>query len=487
MRNTIVSTLLFVVLTSIAGSTFAEDLSLDRYYYTPDIQEMQVTLIWDANRGASYKIVLQDQPNGKIFISHQIFLKENKSKYTASFNLKNLDIGRYIISAHLLNSKNQELNSIHRVFFKKKVGSKFSPSAHPKISIRPDGILLLDGKPFCPFFASSTDFDSPLAKNSFNVRYGQQALVSKPLERLRTGLPWITKEDGKAFIDMPEEKELYQRVRDAIITQKSNPMLLCWFLKYEAYIPMYRGKTKPDRVRLDNVAELKKINQFIKSLDPDHPTTIQIDNPFKIEAYKDIADILEISYGGLSSYAKDPIPGLARNVDNLKATLQGKPFFFWIGSSIPEEKYRTAENIRCASYLSLMHGAAGITFHMGHNGIPLASTRHWSVYPGLAAEIEELFPILTTLPQHREHGIRPLNSEIDYCVREYNNRLYLISVNTSDKLVNATMQIEDGSVVPKRVKVLFENRYIELDGNQFTDNFTAYEPHVYEILPPKKN
>ena len=467
-------------------SVRGDDIQPDRYYYTRDVGAAEVSLTWDSGRGSRCRLAIEDRPNGAVSAAGEVALVTGTSAYRTSLALADLETGRHMVSAYLEDDAGTTLYAMHRVIFKTAVGSTFALPGAPRIDVRGDGIILLNDEPFCPFFASPSDFDSPLAAHSFNVRYGKEALLPRPLERLSVGLPWVTREDGMTFIDMPEEEELLRLVLDEVMAQKSNPLLLCWFLKYEAQIPMLRGESGSGRVRLDNVAELTKIHRFIKAIDPHHLTSVQIDKPFLIEEYKEIADIFEISYGGISSYAQDPIPHLARNVSDLKATLEGRPFFFWLGGSIPNADCRSAENIRGAVYLALMHGAAGIVFNMGHGSIPLSATRHWSVYPGLAAEIEQFFPILASLPRPREYGIRPLEPEIDYCVRTGNGRIYLFAVNTSDNLVQATVQIEDPSIVPDQVDLLFENRTVKFEGNRFTDTFTAYEPHVYAIPLPQE-
>jgi hypothetical protein len=123
---------------------------------------------------------------------------------------------------------------------------------------------------------------------------------------------------------------------------------------------------------------------------------------------------------------------------------------------------------------------------MGHGGIPLSSTRHWSVYSGLSREIEELFSILTTPQKGHKTKISVNPPEIDYCVREYNDRLYLIAVNTLYRSVNAEISLADHSTIAKQVKLLFENREIKFEGNSFSDEFTALEPHIYELSPAKR-
>jgi hypothetical protein len=132
-----------------------------------------------------------------------------------------------------------------------------------------------------------------------------------------------------------------------------------------------------------------------------------------------------------------------------------------------------------------MHGAAGIIYHMGHLGIAPSYTRHWSVYSGLSREVAGLFPIISEPQQSSVPEITVIPESTDYCVRRYKGKVYLIAVNTSDRLVHATFSIADPSLISKRVKVLFENREIAPEENKFTDAFTAFEPHVYELLPVK--
>ena len=73
------------------------------------------------------------------------------------------------------------------------------------------------------------------------------------------------------------------------------------------------------------------------------------------------------------------------------------------------------------------------------------------------------------------------NKSIDIAVRTHEGTLYVIAVNTSDSPVRATISIADRAMIPKRVKLLFENREITPKGNGFTDTFTPFEPHVYKL------
>lgn len=237
----------------------------------------------------------------------------------------------------------------------------------------------------------------------------------------------------------------------------------------------------PEQRSYPFVTELRKANDYIKSLDKNHLTAFEVDvNDLKtLAAYKDCSDIIEVVS---CSYAKDLIPELANNVEKIRCALgDSKPFLFWIGSSVPAEEKRNAEVIRCAVYLALMHGAKGLVFHTGYKGIKAASTRHWSVYRGLAREVEALFPILLEPVPTAAACVTVDSPDIDFCLREFHGRTYLIACNTREGTIPAAFRCaawpSDGVV-----KLPFENRQVRLTNGAFVDGFTIYEPHVY-LLP----
>ena len=446
------------------------EMYLDRYYYTPDVRQMQVTVITKTEEAAYFEVEIGTEPKREALASRRMPITPDKDSHVFLFNIADWDRGRYVISAHLLSDGGERLFSIHRAFFKKEIGpAKSIPRAVARTVVRSDGVILLDGKPFCPFFTSSASASSPLATDCFNVRCGEVGLVSRPLERLDIGLSY----------NLPPEEVMLRRIRTVVAARQSDPLLYCWFLQYEAQIPMYRGNK--DRGRLDNAEELRKISGFVKSIDPNRVTSIQIDSPRLAAHYRDSADIIEIATK--SSYARRLIPNFVRDVDEVREALgPGKAFLIWIGSGYPSPELRTADEIRCASYLALMHGAAGVVFHLGHGGISPSFTRLWSVYPGLSREVEALFTILTIPQPIRGSPVTVQPATIDYRVREDRDRFYLIAVNTAPCLVNARISFAEGSPMPKRVNLLFENREIKPEGEHFTDAFAAFEPHVYEFL-----
>ena len=471
------------------------DLSMDRYYYTPDDRKMRIDLSLHTDVAVRAELVisrerLQNWPmDDELGVwpanlrRQDVALVPGKQDYSLPIDIADLDSGRYIVSVHLVDDAGSRVHSIHRVFIKRRIDPAEMPPHTVTVDIRSDGILLRDGKPFCPFFGMSSQ-TSPLATDCFNTRYGNSkaGLVSKPLDRPKVGLPWVTTEDDKVFVVLPDEERMLRGIRGKVLARKSDPSLLCWLIKTEAIIPMVR-EVEGKRVPLNNVEEYRKVREFVKSIAPTHLTSIYVSHSHYVSRFKDSADIIEVGYPS-SSFENRLLPHLTRDLKEIRKVLgPGKPFFFWIGSSIPSPEKRTAEEIRCASYLALMYGAAGIVFHMGHRGVDPTFTRHWSVYSGLSREVAEVFAMLTSPQQEPEPKITVVPDSIDYRVRQYNDRLYLIAVNTADHLVEATVSIGDVRVIPKRIGLRFENRDIDPQGNRFNDTFTAYEPHVYEFEP----
>lgn len=467
---------------------FGFEITSDKYYYDTNSESITAQISDFTTQG--YCIIeVKKNPEDATLLSEKLPFTNDKSLYSKTLDIKKLQQGRYLLVGEFFTKDNESIGKQISVFFKKDSGYETNFKEHNKIDIRDDGIILLNDEPFCPFFSSFSLKPLPAIKNAFNVRFGEEGLVDRPLERIDPGLPWITEKDNEIFVHLPGEEELLHSITSNVLKQYNTPYLFYWFLKYEADIPMYRTKTNKDGsiriVSMDNRNELKRVNKLIKALDPNHLTTVHIDTPALIDEYKDIADVLEIASGhgegDLSSYSVELIPNLIDNVDTIKRKLGSIPFFFWIGSSIPAPEHRTAEEIRCGTYLTLMHGAAGIIFHMGHESIPQSDTRHLSVYSGLAKEIDTFFPVLTSQIKIPKLDVQLSQTSIDYCIRQYNKKTYLFAVNTTGEFMDCEVTIKAPKALAKKINVLFENRNVKISNNKFMDFFSKYEPHVYEI------
>ena len=456
------------------------EMTLDRYYYTPDVEQAQIVLTTETSEGASFRLEI----DGRAEASEPIPLVEDQQRYAVSVDMTGWKPGRHVVSAHLVGGDGRTLASMHRVLIRKTIQRTQSPPRVEEVEeleLRSDGIILVNGAPFCLFFASTGGEAPPFARDCFNMDYRTDSCVVNPLQRPSAVVSRFVREEGEARILVPHEDDWPRTVRPLVEAMRADDSFIYWFLQYEGNYPLYREE---GRIPLNNAEEWRKLSRLVKSIDSKHLTVLQIEGP-PYAPYRDSADIIEIACP--SSYAPQLILRLVEDLKEIRSQLgPGKPFILWIGASIPSPDDRTAEEIRCACYLALMAGATGLIFHMGHGGIGPEHTRLWSVFPGLSREIEPLFAILTR-PQESdplEVGIdRP---EIKYCVRQYDGKSYLLAVNTAPESVPAAISILKTASTYRRVSLPFENRQIQLEQNIFRDTFTAYEPHLYELTSPTR-
>ena len=455
-------------------------MSLDQYFYSSDESSFEIRLSNMLESGNHYLVDVAMDPDTQPIASERVVIEPGRTEQRVSFDASNWPEGRFVVSASVFDRFGHRLESVHRVFFRQQAMSAKIPPSDAQVSLGANGIILLDGAPFFPFLTTPLSTAPAFVKHCFNMRFvgGDRGLVVDPMERIGVGLPWVTRERGKTFILLPEENEMFSKVRSIVEENRANPHLLYWILKYESQIPMYRDDAGGQRIRLHNPDVLKQVDRYIKEIDQDHPTVLQVEwGAEDMSAYAEAVDMVEVATG--SSYAKRMIPRFIENLEKIRPAVGNKPLIIWIGSSIPNPKYRTAEEIRCASYLALTHGAAGIIFHMGHGGVDERYSRHWSVYPGLAREVERLFPIVTAPQSDRRPRVTVDGDGIDYCVRAYEGDTYLIATNTKPYRVNGSIRIHDNGWGLRQVSLPLENRQIRPVAGRFTDVFTAFEPHVY--------
>lgn len=458
------------------------DLHPDRFYYTPDLERMTVRVVARLEGDGALEVAIRKNVGAGPVASMNVTTADVDGR-DLSFAIGDLPRGRYVVSARLDDENGRTLQTAHRIFIKRDLEPVPAPPSALEATVRADGIILLEGKPFLPFVAEGWSPASPLAKGAFNLKtYGDLGTlaVAGALDWPRLNLPWVTRTDEGAVIVMPEKQTMNADIRRQVEARRSDPALLCRLLKYEAHLPMVRGPAAP-WTPIDNVRECREINALVKRVDPHHLTSIHVDRPKYLPDYKDVADIVEIAYWS-SSYAPRLIPNLSRDLKKVRHVIgPGRAFKFWIGGSVPKPQHRTAEEIRCACYLTLMHGAAAIGFNMGHGGLDPSFTRHWSVYPGLYRELLELFAILTALQDAPVPALTVDAPQIETRVRRRGDRVYLIAVNASKHLVRATVSVPESSLVSTSVELPFEHRTIQPKRNSFEDAFTAFEPHVYEL------
>lgn len=161
-------------------------------------------------------------------------------------------------------------------------------------------------------------------------------------------------------------------------------------ISYEAQLAVYlqpEGKL----TRLDPVPFYREVYGFLKAKFPDRIFTLQCDEGAKMPEFKDCCDVLEGAFWS-SSYARNQTSNLRHDMECLRRAAGGKPAIFWLGASIPDPDVRRAEELRAGVYCAVFSDMAGVIFHLGHQGVPAARGRMWSLISGINAEIASWYP-----------------------------------------------------------------------------------------------
>jgi predicted CopG family antitoxin len=128
------------------------------------------------------------------------------------------------------------------------------------------------------------------------------------------------------------------------------------------------------------------------------------------------------------------------------------------------------------AYNTIIHGARGISYYSPKD-ITIESDA-WMDLKNIATEIHSLSDILTSYVSFRNVAVD--NENIETLLMEHNGSLYLLCANTGkDFIGNVTFTISGLQL--NSLLEFFENRAISINSNQFSDQFSGYQVHVYKI------
>ena len=141
----------------------------------------------------------------------------------------------------------------------------------------------------------------------------------------------------------------------------------------------------------------------------------------------------------------------------------------------------TADELRCMTYLSIVHGATGVMyFSFDYNGrLDQYHPQTWSAVKDIAGEIAVIEGALTAdLPS--DIAVSATNDgAIDIKLFANGSHYYLIAVNHEDAAVSGVQFMLEGA--SGQADVLFESRLVSITGSSWSDDFGAYGVHVYKV------
>jgi hypothetical protein len=263
-----------------------------------------------------------------------------------------------------------------------------------------------------------------------------------------------------------QEKE--ERLIKEIRTFMDHPALLAWYIADE-----------PNGYRL-LPDSLENIYNIVHETDPWHPVSVVFMSPFMSAVkYSDALDIVMAD--------PYPVPGLPVSyVGNATAQLtkafnESKPV--WIvpqafGGGEIWEREPTLQELRSMTYQAIINGAKGIQYFVrqGLNYFP-KSTGTWGECGRMAVETAEITPWL--LSDEASPGVSVSNPDISAKSFLHNGKLLILAVNKTNSPQSAFFSVP---VISKdKLRVLFENRLINLSEGAFSDILSAYGSQAYLI------
>lgn len=264
----------------------------------------------------------------------------------------------------------------------------------------------------------------------------------------------------------------WEKIADAIRLISSHPAFLLYYFRDE---PENEGAA-----RISDPEFLKEFSRKIKTVDPVHPTFLVNFLPQVYEKYAQIPDIYSID---VYPIPHKPVTAVSEAVDlAFKANDWKTPIWFTVqgfGNTSLVKRSPTPEELRCMTYLSIVHGVSGIQFfrYCGERWRALQPKILWDEIVKVVGELNQLSPVL-------KEGIDLDSSQvtvpdgIDLSIKLYDGDLYLLAVNKEEHSIEAEFGF---SFFPGRVEVQFENRMIESGENNFVDTFGPLDVHVYRL------
>lgn len=391
-------------------------------------------------------------------------------------------------------------------------------SAARKVTIRPDNVLLIDGRPVFPIgFTKAPPADAKTPGGGDG--YAELSTLGTVFHRCGPAPgQWSPKAEAEldhildrsaaagifGAITLPDLQSLgptdtakEAELRRLVNKYRSHPGLFIW-----------KGEDEPEWAKAP-VAKVQRFYDIVHELDPLHPVWITQAPRGTIETLKRYDPAYDIA--ALDIYPVSYPPGLHGHLPNLNLSVVGdyadwmrqitggrKPFFMVLqiafsgvvkpGKTLrfptfPEERYMT--------YQSIIKGARGLIYFGGDvpaalNDRDRALGWNWAFYSRvLKPVLEELrpggpvFPALiapeSKLPVKVEGA-----PDVEFCVREAGRFVYVLAAKREGSTVEVKFTGLPADVATG--DLLFEEpRKVTASGGAFTDWFGPNEVHVYRF------
>lgn len=369
----------------------------------------------------------------------------------------------------------------------------------PKVTVRDDGMTLIDGQPFFPigiYGVMKREF------NDFNIdkafadlkEAGFNFAHSYSIPREDEFLAAAEKYGFKLWTvaRFPDER--------FINIERHSPAILAWYLGDDT-----SANTTP--------SELFDRDDAVKAVDPTRVTTqadpvhyqskisnyhdyVNGTDTFLPEIYPVHHDTPEVSRQCVAQTIcdmkkiQDDIRQAGAPQKSIWPIIQYFQGWGW-------ERFPTFDELNAMSFASIVYGAHGITWYTYGGTVEpklkkfnygvTTSPERWQNISTVATRIRELSPVLVertgTQPAAPEILSGPKkdvleNDSISCLLKVHEGFAYLLCVNSTPETIQARFTL---SGVASDAEVMFEDRNVSLKDGQLTDEFQGFGVHIYRL------
>ncbi len=155
------------------------------------------------------------------------------------------------------------------------------------------------------------------------------------------------------------------------------------------------------------------------------------------------------------------------------------------------DRQATVEEIRAEVWMSIIHGAKGLTYFI-HGKTSIDDFDYRAIlrpenadrlagFTQINHQVQSLAPVIHSPDQNHLAVMQSLegDSPVDFAVKIYEGATYIFSVSMRQPQTIKQFQVK--SIPDSSVEVLGEDRTLSLVNGTFSDTFTGYEAHLYKI------
>ena len=368
-------------------------------------------------------------------------------------------------------------------------------------TIRNDGAILIDGKPFFPIglYAvckrefNEMNFDKAFAglkAGGFNTAHTYSSVRNESFEEFLTA---AEKYGFKLYIasrfsanQMDKSKVLMD-----VVKERHHPAILSWYLADDT-----AGYCSPE--------DLKELHDAIHAIDKAHLTSqadgVGAPDNSRYRAYVNSTDIFlpEIYPVKRDVTSEMAVPQVIQDMKTAQADLAANgnpaksiwPIIQYFDGWSAWERFPTYDELRCMSYLSIIHGGNGITWYtyggFNKNHGVTATPETWKNICTVATELNKLQDIFLTQCNEKPFTVSvaagPAKDAMEFdsisaLYKRVGDKQYLICANSAKADVTAKFTVNGAT----DCSVWFEERKVAVAGGAFKDDFAPFAVHVYEL------